>query len=128
MFAIGIVSELAIVFCKLFIVFAIGTASFFALDAIYGGIISSVLGTAIFISILSWFVGNMFMEVLGIGITTILQCFIADQEVRPSLEFSFQHRYHPSRLFTFLLSQMHPDGSYFVPDELSDFLRKHAQC
>jgi len=103
MFAVGIVSELAIVFCKLFIVFAIGTASFFALDAIYGGIISSVLGTAIFISILSWFVGNMFMEVLGIGITTILQCFIADQE-------------------------MHPDGSYFVPDELSDFLRKHAQC
>jgi len=34
----------------------------------------------IFVFILSYFVGLMFVEVFGMGISTILQCFIADEE------------------------------------------------
>jgi len=99
MFAMGIVSELAVIFCKLFVVLSIAVSSFFALQLLYGDYLYSPLGVTIFISIIAWFIADMFLGVFGIAITTIMQCFVADEE-------------------------MYPQGSYFVPDELEAFLKQ----
>jgi len=99
MFAMGVVSELAIIFCKMFVVLGIGISGFFACQLLYGDYIFSPLGIAIFISIIAWFIADMFLGVFGIAITTIMQCFVADEE-------------------------MYPQGSYYVPDELDSFLKQ----
>jgi len=99
MFAMGLVSELAVIFCKLFVVLSIAVSSFFALEMLYADYLFSPLGVTVFISIISWFIADMFLGVLGIAISTIMQCFIADEE-------------------------MYPQGSYFVPDELDSFLKQ----
>lgn len=99
MFAMGVVSELAIIFCKMFVVLGIGISGFFACQLLYGDYLFSPLGIAVFISIIAWFIADMFLGVFGIAISTILQCFVADEE-------------------------MYPQGSYYVPDELDSFLKQ----
>lgn len=41
----------------------------------------SVTGPLVLIAILSWFIAGMFMSVYDTGIATILQCFVADEEM-----------------------------------------------
>jgi len=82
MFAMGVVSQLAVIFCKLFVVLSIGVSSFFACQLLYGDYLYSPMGVAIFISIIAWFIADMFLGVFGIAIATIMQCFVADEEVR----------------------------------------------
>jgi len=96
--SIGLVSQLTVIFFKIVIVVGIGVSSFFTMQWLYFDYMWSILSITVLISFMSWFVANMFMEVLGIAIATILQCFIADEE-------------------------MYPEGSYFVPNELDSFLK-----
>ena len=119
MIGVGIVSELVIVFCKLTIVVGIGVSSFFMLEWLYSDHLFSVMGVVVFICIVSWFVANMFLgwvcsrwlkhivshlcsfnRVLGITISTLLQCFLIDNEQHPM------------------------GGSEYVPDELVDFMNR----
>lgn len=61
MFAMGVVSQLAVIFCKLFVVLSIGVSSFFACQLLYGDYLYSPMGVAIFISIIAWFIADMFL-------------------------------------------------------------------
>ena len=44
---------------------------------------SGVISPLIFTGILAYFTGAMFCEIFGMGIQTILLCFIADEEMFP---------------------------------------------
>jgi len=99
MAAVGLVSELSMWICKLFIVGGCCVASFYGIQEVYPDEVTSVGGLVVAVAFLSWFIADMFTEVLGIAISTIIQCFIADEEM-----FS-------------------RTGSYFVPKELDDFLK-----
>ncbi len=48
----------------------------------------SVIGPLFFIALAAWFIAGMFMSVYDMGIATILQCFVADEEM-----FSPDQRY-----------------------------------
>lgn len=41
----------------------------------------SIIGPLIFIAAIAWFIAGMFMGVYDMGIATILQCFVADEEM-----------------------------------------------
>jgi len=97
--SVGLVSDLIIVFCKLTIVSSIGVSSFFTLQWLYGDLIFSIVGVTIFISIISWVIADMFLGVLSVAISTILQCFLIDEE-------------------------KHPEGSIYVPTELNIFMHQ----
>jgi len=97
--AVGLVSELSMIFCKLFVMAGTSVGSYVALHEIYGNELFSITAVTGFITVIAWFVADMFVEVLGIAVVTILQCFLADEE-------------------------MFPDGSYYVPKELDDFLEQ----
>lgn len=99
MFAVGFVSELSMIYCKLFIVSAASVASYYVLEEHYATEVYSILSVVIVVAFFSYFISNMFLEVLGIAISTILQCFLADEE-------------------------MNPGGSYFVPKDLDKFLQQ----
>jgi len=82
MFAIGVVSDLSMIYCKLFIVSGVTVSSYFFLTEHLDAELYSALSVVGVVGLLSWFVANMFLEVLGIAITTVLHCFLADEEVR----------------------------------------------
>ena len=41
----------------------------------------SIIGPLLFIAFIAWIVAGMFMSVYDMGIATILQCFVADEEM-----------------------------------------------
>jgi hypothetical protein len=43
--------------------------------------VGSIVAPLIFVFILAYFIACMFCEVFGMGITTIMHCFIADEEM-----------------------------------------------
>lgn len=57
----------------------------------------SVTGPLVLIAILSWFIAGMFMSVYDMGIATILQCFVADEEM-----FEEEERYAEGGLKTWV--------------------------
>jgi len=99
MAAVGLVSTLSIWFCRLVVVIIIGESSYFILQYFFSGTMWSIAGVSFFIAIIAWFVNRIFMETVEVATTTLLQCFIADEE-------------------------MYPGGSLFVPKELDSFLKR----
>lgn len=97
--AVGLVSTLSIMLCKLVIIAGIGVSSFFLMETLYGDEVWSIVAISIFICLIAYFVVNMFMETIDMAISTLFQCFVADEE-------------------------MYPEGSAFVPSELDSFLKR----
>ena len=60
MFAVGIVNELSMIYCKLFIVSSVLIASYYLLEVDYK--IHSKLSVIVIIIFLSWFVSNLFLQ------------------------------------------------------------------
>jgi choline transporter-like protein 2/4/5 len=79
--AVTVVSEFVIIIGKTFIALITGGLAYFMMDSDLGDELYSSMGPVIFTMILSWFAGCMFMEVFSMAIATILQCFIADEEM-----------------------------------------------
>jgi hypothetical protein len=79
--ALGVVSEIVLLLGKM--VITLGT-TFFAytvlkgMDELNGAVFPSLL-----VLILSYAVSLTFLEVFGMAISTILQCFVADEELLP---------------------------------------------
>ena len=46
----------------------------------------SMIGPLFFIAFIAWFIAGMFMSVFDMAIATILQCFVADEEMFSSDE------------------------------------------
>ncbi len=73
---------------KIFITSLTTGAAYLTIDTYLGEALYSVIGPLFFIAMASWFIAGMFMSVYDMGIATILQCFVADEEM-----FSPDQRY-----------------------------------
>jgi len=89
---------ISITFCKVLICLMVSLVSLFMMHNYYFIELYSMLPITVVIGIIAWFVGNMFTEVVGMSISTLIQCFLADEEMFGN------------------------EGSLYVPDELDDFL------
>ena len=65
---------------KMFITTLTTGLAYFAIDQ-YVQELHSVLGPLLLIALSSWFIAGMFMSVYDMGVATILQCFVADEEM-----------------------------------------------
>jgi len=79
--AITYVSEAVSIIGKLFITVATGAASYFAMDHFIGNELTSLAGPIVLILILAYNVADAFMDIFEIGVSTILHCFVADDEM-----------------------------------------------
>jgi len=79
--AIGYVSGAVIFVGKAFIASLTGGLAYFAIDTQIGMELNSIVGPIVLIILLAYSVSAMFMSVFDLGIATILQCFIADEEM-----------------------------------------------
>jgi len=100
MSAVGLVSEVTQILCKVFTVLLCSCVTFYYIENYYMEDVSSVGGLCVFVALIAWFFADMFTDVLGIAETTIIQCFIADEEMHSG------------------------SGSVYVPEELDNFLKK----
>jgi choline transporter-like protein 2/4/5 len=94
--ACTMVSEFVIIIGKVFIMVITGGLAYFAIGS-SDLEITSPMGPLFFIMILSYFTAAMFMNIFGMGISTILQCFVADEEM-----FDASSRFAESELASFI--------------------------
>ena len=99
--AISYVSGGVVFVGKVFITTLTTGLSYFAIDAYDDGSVRdqlySIIGPLFFIAAIAWFIAGMFMSVYDMGIATILQCFVADEEM-----FSADQRYAEGSLRTWV--------------------------
>ncbi len=96
--ACTMVSEFVILIGKVFICVFTGGMAYFALASPDVGLdLYSPLAPVFFIMVMSYFTASMFMNIFGMGIATILQCFIADEEM-----FDASSRFAESELADFI--------------------------
>lgn len=80
-FALTFVSELIFILTKVWVVGLATIGAYYALDSLYGDELYSIYGVLIFVAALGWFVADLFTDVLEVGVATILQCFLVDEEL-----------------------------------------------
>ena len=66
---------------KLFISSVVTVLAYYVLLESIGDDLYSVGGPIVIIFLISYYVSDMFMDVLDMGISTVLHCFIADEEM-----------------------------------------------
>ncbi len=94
--AVGIVSTLLLLIGRIFIPLATTVLCYFAIG--YGMSshnVSGIIAPLVFVFFLSYWITSMFLEIYGMGIETILLCFIADEEM-----FEIQDRFAEGELRT----------------------------
>uniref|UniRef100_A0A7S2HA85 Choline transporter-like protein n=1 Tax=Helicotheca tamesis TaxID=374047 RepID=A0A7S2HA85_9STRA len=79
--AIEYVSGAVIFVGKAFIACLTGACAYILIDQQIGHELDSVVGPVILVVLMAYSVAAMFMSVFDMGIATILQCFIADEEM-----------------------------------------------
>jgi len=86
--AISYVSGGVVFVGKVFIMTLTTGISYYTIDQNVGQELHSIIGPLFFIAFIAWFIAGMFMSVYDMAIATILQCFVADEEM-----FSADERY-----------------------------------
>ncbi|KAL3792860.1 hypothetical protein HJC23_004785 [Cyclotella cryptica] len=66
---------------KVFITTITTGMAYIAISQQIGDELYSIIGPLVFIAAIAWFIAGMFMGVYDMGIATILQCFVADEEM-----------------------------------------------
>jgi len=79
--AVAIVSEVVVFVGKWFIIIVTTALSYLFLDKVLGDSLNSLVGPCIFVAFFAYCIAKMFMSVFSMGISTLLQCFIADEEM-----------------------------------------------
>lgn len=79
--ALSYVSTAVAIVGKLFITGVTTLAAYFLMTEYFISELSSVAGPLIIIALLAYFVADTFLDVFEFGVSTILQCFIADDEM-----------------------------------------------
>eukprot|EP00520_Triparma_pacifica_P015089 CAMPEP_0118647022 /NCGR_PEP_ID=MMETSP0785-20121206/8382_1 /TAXON_ID=91992 /ORGANISM="Bolidomonas pacifica, Strain CCMP 1866" /LENGTH=674 /DNA_ID=CAMNT_0006539083 /DNA_START=27 /DNA_END=2051 /DNA_ORIENTATION=- len=102
--ACTIVSEFVIIIGKAFICFITGGCAYFLMDSSTDLQLNYIYAPVFMVMILSWFVASMFMNIFGMAIATILQCFVADEEM-----FDAGTRFADSDLASFIDANGAPD-------------------
>ena len=78
--ALTLTSELVLFIGKLFVTLLATGCSYFFMSGDYSDQLYDIVGPTIFVAILSWTTATMFMDVVHMGVDTILHCFISDEE------------------------------------------------
>ena len=79
--AVSIVSKIVIFVAKIFITVASATGGYHYLDIYHGDELNYLMLPTALIGLLAYAVSEMFDEVFGMAISTILQCFVVDEEM-----------------------------------------------
>ena len=79
--AVSIVSKIVIFVAKVFITVASATGGYHYLDIYHGDELNYLMLPTALIGLLAYAVSEMFDEVFGMAISTILQCFVVDEEM-----------------------------------------------
>lgn len=79
--AVSLVGTLVLFIGKVFIVAGAGTGAYFYLDYYYSDQLHGLWVPIVLVCIVSYAAADMFNEVFGMSISTILQCFVADEEM-----------------------------------------------
>ena len=95
--SIGYVSTLVVFMGKIFISITTTGLIYMAMDDAIEEEVHSLYGPVIFAFLISYFVADMFMDVFDMSTSTILQCFIADEEM-----FSGDQNFADGKMRTFL--------------------------
>jgi len=75
------VSSLTFALTKIWVIFGTTTVTFYTLQYYYETTLYSIYGICVLAGLLAWFVADMFTDVMEVGVTTILQCYLADEEI-----------------------------------------------
>jgi len=79
--AVSMVAEFVLLTGKLFVVVVTTTGAYIYLDDHFEDELNGLWLPVALVSIISYFIAQMFSEVFGMAISTILQCFIVDEEL-----------------------------------------------
>ena len=79
--AVAIVSEFVLIIGKLFITVAATFIGYYYMDSNMGDVLNSMWLPLLLIILFAYVTAEMFNEVFGMAIWTILQCFVADEEM-----------------------------------------------
>ena len=79
--ACAMVSEFVLIIGKLFIMTGATILSYYAMATYLGDVLNYIWLPVLFVMFISFFTADMFNEVFGMAISTILQCFVADEEM-----------------------------------------------
>jgi len=79
--AVAIVSEFVLIIGKMFITFTATTAGYYYLDTYMSDELNGLWCPILLILLMAYVTAEMFNEVFGMAIWTILQCFVADEEM-----------------------------------------------
>jgi len=79
--AISYVSAAVLIVGKLFISSVVTVFGYYIIVENIGTELYSVGGPTVVIFLISYWISDMFMDVLDMGIMTVLHCFIADEEM-----------------------------------------------
>ena len=100
--AITYVSGAILFLGKLFVSAATTLTSFYIMNEYIGVDVFSLAGPTVLIFMIAYVIADMFMDIFEVGITTILHCFVADEEMFAN------------------------DGRCFADGKLRDFINKHG--
>ena len=81
--AVGVVSEVVVFIGKYFIIMVTTALAYMCMDRVIGDELNSLVGPCIFVAFFAYCIAILFMSVFAMGISTLLQCFIADEEMHP---------------------------------------------
>ena len=81
--AVGVVSEVVVFIGKYFIIMVTTAFAYVCMDRVIGDELNSLVGPCIFVAFFAYCIAILFMSVFAMGISTLLQCFIADEEMYP---------------------------------------------
>ncbi|KAG5189666.1 plasma-membrane choline transporter-domain-containing protein [Tribonema minus] len=79
--AVGMVSELVAILGLILVPLASALAYYLAAQELMADKMHGLIGPTIIVGIIAFIVAHMFTQVFGMAISTILQCFIADEEM-----------------------------------------------
>jgi hypothetical protein len=88
--AVAMVSQFVLIIGKLFVCVVASAAGYFVIQSQLSDDLYGMWVPVLFLIFLSYFTADMFNEVFGMAISTILQCFVADEEMfaNPSERFA----------------------------------------
>jgi len=95
--AVRVIADFVMLMAKLFISMTSAFFMFIFLEHIIGNNLNSVYPTVCVTMVLAYFVCSMLTETLGMMTSTLLQCFLADEEM-----FSAQDRYVEKELLEYI--------------------------
>ncbi|KAL7548947.1 hypothetical protein ACHAWF_012218 [Thalassiosira exigua] len=91
--AVSVVSQIVLFIGKLFITVASSVAGYYYLEIHFGDELNYLMVPTLLIAFFAYAVSEAFSEVFGMAISTVLQCFVADEEM-----FDEDDRFAPGSL------------------------------